>query len=182
MPDVTLVEQRVYFGKNAMPSFKSSLSLQQMADVAAYVYSSTHGGAAPPATSQTTGTEGTATATTGTETTGTATEKTQTTPTETTATETTATATAPTETTGGGGNAEAGKAVFLSAGCTGCHTLKAANSHGTVGPNLDDAKPPASLVVDRVTNGKGAMPSFKDQLTPQQIQDVAAFVSQSTGG
>jgi mono/diheme cytochrome c family protein len=70
----------------------------------------------------------------------------------------------------------------MSAGCTGCHTLQAANSHGTVGPNLDDAKPPASLVVDRVTNGKGAMPSFKDQLNPQQIQDVAAFVSQSTGG
>jgi mono/diheme cytochrome c family protein len=184
MPDVTLVEDRVYFGKNAMPSFKSSLSLQQMADVAAYVYSSTHGGAAPPATSQTT--ETTATATTGTETTGTTTEATQTTPTETTATETTATATtatetAPTETTGGG-NAEAGKAIFMSAGCTGCHTLQAANSHGTVGPNLDDAKPPASLVVDRVTNGKGGMPSFKDQLTPQQIQDVAAFVSQSTGG
>ena len=79
------------------------------------------------------------------------------------------------------GDATAGKAVFMSAGCVSCHTLKAAGATGTVGPNLDDAKPPASLVVDRVTNGKGVMPSFKSQLTPQQIQDVAAFVSTAAG-
>src|SRR5207249_1293015 len=48
------------------------------------------------------------------------------------------------------GNPTAGKKVFLSAGCTGCHTLKDAGSNGTVGPNLDDAKPPYSLVIDRV--------------------------------
>jgi len=32
-----------------------------------------------------------------------------------------------------------GKAVFASAGCGGCHTLAAAGSSGTTGPNLDDA-------------------------------------------
>jgi cytochrome c6 len=79
------------------------------------------------------------------------------------------------------GNPVAGKAVFASAGCTACHTLKAANASGTVGPNLDDVKPPDALVVDRVTNGKGVMPSFKDRLSPKQIADVAAFVSQSAG-
>ena len=52
------------------------------------------------------------------------------------------------------GDAAAGKAVFASAGCVSCHTLKDAGATGTVGPNLDEAKPPASLVVDRVTNGK----------------------------
>ncbi len=36
-----------------------------------------------------------------------------------------------------GGNAAAGKAVFTSAGCSACHTLKAAASTGTIGPNLD---------------------------------------------
>jgi cytochrome c6 len=36
-------------------------------------------------------------------------------------------------------------------------------------------------VVDRVTNGKGVMPSFKGQLTDQQIQDVAAYVSENAG-
>jgi mono/diheme cytochrome c family protein len=80
------------------------------------------------------------------------------------------------------GDAEAGEAVFASAGCGGCHALEAAGASGAVGPNLDDAKPDAALVVDRVTNGKGAMPSFSDQLDEQQIQDVAAYVVASTQG
>ena len=79
------------------------------------------------------------------------------------------------------GNAEAGKAVFASAGCGGCHTLKDANATGNVGPNLDDVKPSEELVTDRVTNGKGVMPSFKGQLTDQQIADVAAYVSSVAG-
>ena len=80
------------------------------------------------------------------------------------------------------GDATAGKAVFESAGCTACHTLSAAGSTGTVGPNLDQAKPSSDLVVQRVTLGQGGMPSFKDQLQPQQIADVAEFVSSSAGG
>ena len=80
------------------------------------------------------------------------------------------------------GDATAGKAVFESAGCAACHTLSEANASGTVGPNLDDAKPSDELVVQRVTLGQGGMPSFKDQLQPQQIADVAAFVSSATGG
>jgi cytochrome c553 len=80
------------------------------------------------------------------------------------------------------GDAAAGEAVFSSAGCGSCHTLEAAGASGTVGPNLDEAKPDAALVVDRVTNGMGAMPSFKGQLDEQQIQDVAAYVVSSTQG
>jgi mono/diheme cytochrome c family protein len=88
-----------------------------------------------------------------------------------------------TTTAGGGGSnlAAQGKQVFETAGCTSCHTLKDAGATGTVGPNLDDAKPPKSLVVDRVTNGMGVMPSFKGQLTPQQIAAVAAYVSSVAG-
>ena len=70
--------------------------------------------------------------------------------------------------------------VFASAGCGGCHTLEAAGSSGNVGPNLDDSKPDVALVVDRVTNGQGAMPSFEDQLSEQEIADVAAYVVEST--
>jgi cytochrome c553 len=80
------------------------------------------------------------------------------------------------------GDAAAGKAVFASAGCGGCHTLEAAGSSGEIGPNLDDAKPDAQLVTERVTNGKPPMPSFADQLSEKQIQDVAAFVVESTSG
>jgi mono/diheme cytochrome c family protein len=81
-----------------------------------------------------------------------------------------------------GGDATAGKAVFESAGCKGCHTLKDAGATGTVGPNLDQAKPPLSLVVERVTKGAGAMPKFKGQLTDKQIANVAAYVVKATGG
>jgi mono/diheme cytochrome c family protein len=81
-----------------------------------------------------------------------------------------------------GGEATAGKTIFASAGCGGCHTLEAAGSSGSVGPNLDEAKPDLELAVDRVTNGSGAMPSFKDQLSEQEIADVAAYVVQSTSG
>jgi mono/diheme cytochrome c family protein len=74
-----------------------------------------------------------------------------------------------------------GKQIFQTVGCSGCHTLADAGSTGTVGPNLDDVKPPKSLVIDRVTNGKGAMPSFKASLDPQQIQAVAQYVSSVAG-
>jgi mono/diheme cytochrome c family protein len=80
------------------------------------------------------------------------------------------------------GDPTAGKAVFLSAGCVGCHTLADANSHGTVGPNLNQAKPSLSKAVLRVTKGAGAMPSFKGQLTTKQIADVTAYVVKATGG
>jgi len=98
------------------------------------------------------------------------------------ASETTATAPATTgEETGGGetGDAAAGKQVFDTAGCGGCHTFAAAGSTGSVGPNLDDLAPSYDAVVSQVTNGGGVMPAFKDSLSEQQIQDVAAFVSGS---
>ena len=79
------------------------------------------------------------------------------------------------------GGAADGKTVFATAGCTGCHTLKAAGSTGTVGPNLDEAKPSKELVTDRVTNGQGGMPSFKGQLSEAQIQAVADYVSSNAG-
>ncbi|MGH3083878.1 MAG: c-type cytochrome, partial [Gaiellaceae bacterium] len=37
------------------------------------------------------------------------------------------------------GSPEAGKAVFLSAGCGACHTFAAAGTSGSVGPDLDEA-------------------------------------------
>jgi mono/diheme cytochrome c family protein len=80
------------------------------------------------------------------------------------------------------GDPTAGKAIFLSAGCTGCHTLADAKATGTVGPNLDQAKPDYRLVTARVTLGKGQMPSFKGQLSAQQIADVASYVVKATGG
>jgi mono/diheme cytochrome c family protein len=108
--------------------------------------------------------------------------------TETGATDTGATETEGTETGGeeepepAAGDAEAGAGVFEEAGCGGCHMLEAAGSSGSIGPNLDESQPDAALVVDRVTNGQGAMPAFGDRLSEEEIQSVAAYVVESTGG
>lgn len=73
-----------------------------------------------------------------------------------------------------------GKAIFTE-NCAACHTLAAAGASGTVGPNLDDAKPAEDLVVTRVTDGKGAMPSYADQLSEDEIEAVAKYVSSNAG-
>ena len=83
---------------------------------------------------------------------------------------------------GGEGDPEAGKEVFASAGCGSCHALADANATGTIGPSLDESKPDHDLVVDRVTNGMGAMPAFEGQLDEEQIENVAAYVVQATSG
>ena len=84
---------------------------------------------------------------------------------------------------GAGGEITAtdGAEIFADAGCGSCHTLAAAGTTGTIGPNLDDAQPNKALVVDRVTNGQGAMPSFSDRLSQEQIDAVATYVSESAG-
>jgi len=78
------------------------------------------------------------------------------------------------------GDPGAGKQVFASAGCGGCHTLRAAGSNGNVGPNLDQSNPDLELIVQRVRKGGGGMPPFEDNLSAEQIRDVAAFVFDST--
>jgi cbb3-type cytochrome c oxidase subunit III len=78
------------------------------------------------------------------------------------------------------GQAADGKAIFT-ANCGGCHTLADAGTTGTVGPNLDQSKPPKALILDRVTNGMGVMPPFKGTLTDAQIEAVADYVSSSAG-
>jgi uncharacterized membrane protein len=74
-----------------------------------------------------------------------------------------------------------GKAVFASAGCGSCHTLRAAGTSGTIGPNLDDLKPSQDAVALQVRNGGGAMPAFRNTLSEQQIAAVAAYVASVAG-
>ena len=56
-----------------------------------------------------------------------------------------------------------------------------AGAAGNVGPNLDEVKPDYATVMQFVTNGQGAMPSFSGQLSETDIQNVAAYVSQNAG-
>ncbi|HVM68416.1 MAG TPA: cytochrome c [Gaiellaceae bacterium] len=76
------------------------------------------------------------------------------------------------------GDAEAGESVFAANGCGGCHTYGPAGSSGNVGPSLDESEVDYEEAVDVITNGRGAMPAFGDQLEDQQIADVSAFVTQ----
>lgn len=80
----------------------------------------------------------------------------------------------------GSGNPAAGRKVFAAAGCGSCHTLRSAGAHGKAGPSLDADPPGLDLVLESVTNGQGAMPSFKEQLSKKQIRDVAAYVVAAT--
>lgn len=89
------------------------------------------------------------------------------------------TTTRPTRAAAGGAIAN-GRVLFLAAGCGSCHALAAAGTSGTVGPNLDQARPSYTLVVRRVTHGGGQMPPFADSLAPAEIRTIAHFVSSST--
>jgi uncharacterized cupredoxin-like copper-binding protein len=75
-----------------------------------------------------------------------------------------------------------GAAVFMSAGCGSCHVLAAAGSTGNEGPDLDVVAPNQTTIVNFVLSGGGGgyMPRFSASLTTQQINDVAAYVYQST--
>ena len=81
------------------------------------------------------------------------------------------------ETTEGGAD---GAAVFASS-CGTCHTLAAAGSDGTTGPNLDDLKPDEETVEEQVRSGGGGMPAFEGQLSDDEIEAVATYVAESAG-
>jgi glucose dehydrogenase len=78
------------------------------------------------------------------------------------------------------GDPTAGATVYSSSGCGSCHTLAAAGSSGTAGPNLDTVAPTQQAVVTQVTNGGFNMPSYGSKLSNTQINDLAAFVYKST--
>ena len=85
-------------------------------------------------------------------------------------------------TTGGsvGGStptASPGLLLFQRGGCGGCHTLAAAGSTGTRGPDLDDKHPDAGKVVETVTRGKDSMPSFITVFSAAEIRELANWVA-----
>ena len=71
-----------------------------------------------------------------------------------------------------------GKYIFLNQGmCSSCHTLADANSDGQIGPNLNDIRPDKMRIVNTVTNGIGVMPAYEGQLSTEEIDAVAHYVS-----
>ena len=90
------------------------------------------------------------------------------------------------------GDPAAGKEVFASAGCAGCHTFKAAGSSATIGPDLDTALQwkDAAFVLESIVDpnkeiASGFQPNIMPQdygsnLTSKQIADLVAFLQQGT--
>nr|WP_276598182.1 cytochrome c [Roseateles koreensis] len=79
-----------------------------------------------------------------------------------------------------------GKRLFTEtakpAACALCHTLKDADAEGAIGPILDEIKPDAERVKRALrSGGVGAMPSFLG-LTEQEMQALARYVAQASGG
>lgn len=65
--------------------------------------------------------------------------------------------------------------------CAVCHTLRDAGSEGAVGPVLDELQPDAARVATALRNGIGAMPSYRDRLTDEQIDALAHYVARASG-
>ena len=89
----------------------------------------------------------------------------------------------------GSGDQQNGGKLF-STKCAGCHTLAAAGSQGTVGPNLDDAfaadkqqgfkdSTIRDVVLDQIRQAAAPMP--KNLVKGQDAQDVAAYVAAVAG-
>jgi mono/diheme cytochrome c family protein len=68
--------------------------------------------------------------------------------------------------------------------CRMCHTLKAANATGKVGPDLDEPPRNKSLVLDAIKNGRadgnGNMPAAVYE--GREAEAVAEFVAVASGG
>jgi mono/diheme cytochrome c family protein len=87
-----------------------------------------------------------------------------------------------------------GAQVFANNGCGGCHTLAAANSGGSVGPDLDEVLSGQSAamvhedIVDPnkdVATGYPAnvMPlNFGETLSPEELDDLVQYLVEETGG
>jgi outer membrane protein assembly factor BamB/mono/diheme cytochrome c family protein len=80
----------------------------------------------------------------------------------------------------GGSTLAAGEEAFDTT-CGSCHTLAAAGTGGTVGPDLDELKPDQALVEKQVTNGGGGMPAFGSSLSKEEIKNISEFVSTWAG-
>ena len=91
------------------------------------------------------------------------------------------------------GDAEAGKGVFTSQGCGGCHTLGDAGTNGTTGPNLDEVLTgkDAEFIRESIVNpnaeiAQGFQPNIMPQdygtkLSQQQLADLVTYLSDTAG-
>lgn len=78
-----------------------------------------------------------------------------------------------------------GKELFTGAAvpaCAICHTMADAGAEGPIGPDLDELKPGKEVVLKVLREGMGAMPSFTETMSEEDMKAVAEYVVQATGG
>ena len=82
------------------------------------------------------------------------------------------------------GDPEAGAVVVenLDNSCGLCHTLESAGFEGTAAPSLDELRPGYQRVLNAVRQGPGLMPSYAQELSEDEMHDIAAFISREAGG
>jgi mono/diheme cytochrome c family protein len=71
---------------------------------------------------------------------------------------------------------EAARELFHAYSCSACHALADAGAGGSIGPSLDNPTLTRDFVMGRIANGQGAMPSFKGQLTDEEIAVLADYI------
>lgn len=64
--------------------------------------------------------------------------------------------------------------------CAQCHALAGTGTDAVAGPALDGMALERSNVVDVVERGRGLMPAYEGQLSPEQIEAVATFVAEAS--
>lgn len=78
----------------------------------------------------------------------------------------------------------AGRSVFEKH-CGSCHTIEGRVAHPTFIespiPNLDEVRPRAEYVNERVSQGGFDMPTISQELSPAQLADVVAYVANIAG-
>jgi mono/diheme cytochrome c family protein len=97
------------------------------------------------------------------------------------------------------GDATAGAALFKSSGCGGCHKFQPAGTNGAIGPDLDKlaqyAKQANQGSLEQFTDKSisdpsayiqpgfsNVMPNFGQTLSPKQIADLVAYLTQNQKG
>lgn len=74
---------------------------------------------------------------------------------------------------------EQARGIFMDWSCGACHALADGEGYGQIGPALDGNEALArDYVVERITNGQGAMPGFGGQMSDEEIALLSDYIVQ----
>lgn len=71
---------------------------------------------------------------------------------------------------------EAARELFHGYSCSACHALGDAGAGGSIGPALENQSLTREYLIDRISNGQGAMPAFGGQLSEEEVALLADYI------